>query len=165
MVFVGVGGNLPAEGMADALATCRAAVAALPERGLRVARASPWYESAPVPASDQPPYVNAVLRIETGLDPAETLRALHAVEAAFGRRRGAANAARTVDLDLLDYGGRVHAPDSWPLLPHPRMHLRAFVLRPLGDICPGWRHPRLGTPLAELAARLPPGQRVRRLAD
>ena len=79
---------------------------------------------------------------------------LHGVETDFGRLRSAANAARTLDLDLLDYDGRVLAGPQLTL-PHPRMATRSFVLVPLRDVAPGWRHPVTGQGLAELLAALP----------
>jgi 2-amino-4-hydroxy-6-hydroxymethyldihydropteridine diphosphokinase len=69
---------------------------------------------------------------------------LHRIEREFGRERGVRNAARTLDLDLLAYGNRVSAPGEEPVLPHPRLHERGFVLYPLRDVVPGWVHPRLG---------------------
>jgi 2-amino-4-hydroxy-6-hydroxymethyldihydropteridine diphosphokinase len=119
---------------------------------------SRWFESAPVPPSGQPTYINAVaaLRIDRGemTDPARLLAWLLALEAAFGRERGAANAARTLDLDLIAIGDLVRdAPD--PILPHPRAHLRAFVLAPLADVAPDWVHPVLRRSAAALLADLP----------
>ncbi len=88
-------------------------------------------------------------------DPAVLLARLMALETAFGRQRGAANAARTLDLDIIGIGGLVRAaPD--PILPHPRAHLRAFVLAPLADVAPDWRHPIFRRTAAELLADLPP---------
>ena len=110
-----------------------------------------------MPPSDQPWFVNGVARVETALEPAALLAALHRVEAAFGRVRGVPNAARTLDLDLLAYGDRVAAPapgGSGPILPHPRMTERAFVLLPLADVAPAWYHPATGRSLAELIQSL-----------
>jgi 2-amino-4-hydroxy-6-hydroxymethyldihydropteridine diphosphokinase len=117
-----------------------------------------------VPPSDQPWYVNGVASVETALAPLALLEALLAVEAGFGRRRSVPDAARTLDLDLLDYDGRLCATATLEL-PHPRLHERRFVLAPLCDIAPEWRHPRLGLTAAELLARLPLGQPIRRLID
>jgi len=80
---------------------------------------------------------------------------LHAIEAAFGRTRDAPDGPRTLDLDIIAIDDLVRdAPD--PVLPHPRAHLRAFVLRPLAEVAPGWLHPRLHRGVADLIATLPP---------
>ena len=165
MIFLGIGANLAGSGHPNALATCEAALLALPGVGIRIEARSPWYESEPVPRSDQPWYVNAVLKAHSNLAPDALLTALHVVEARFGRLRGAANAARSLDLDLLDHQGRVSAEGEWPVLPHPRMDLRAFVLLPLRDLHPLWRHPRSDASLEALIAALPDGQAIRRLSD
>src|SRR5579862_6697490 len=141
-----------------------AALAQLSASGVVVSRLSRWYLSEPVPPSDQPWYVNAVAIVDTRLDPPALLGAILALEVRFGRRRGAPNAARTLDLDLLDYDGRLY--DAAQLtLPHPRLHLRRFVLAPLAEIAPGWAHPTLQAGAAELLARLMPGQPIRALGD
>jgi len=123
---------------------------------VQVLRVSPWYCTAPVPASDQPWYQNAVIEVATDLGPDELLAALHEVEEAFGRVRTIANAARVIDLDLLDFRGEI-APESpgRATLPHPRLAARAFVLRPLADLAPDWRHPVTGQPIQALLAALP----------
>ncbi len=118
-ILIGLGANLPGR-WGPPRATCEAAVAALEAEGLRVVRRSRWYESAPVPASDQPWYVNGVIAVETGLSPEALLALLHRVEARFGRERRTRNEARVIDLDLLAYGERVNDGPAPPLLPHPR---------------------------------------------
>ena len=163
-VFVGIGGNLSSRRYGPPRAVVTAAVMALPAAGIGVRRHSRWYASAPVPASDQPDFVNGVLEVETLLEPAALLAALHAVEAEFGRERTLRNAARILDLDLLAFGDRVCNGDDGPTLPHPRLHRRAFVLRPLVELAPDWRHPVLGRRAAELLAALPPGQRAEPLS-
>lgn len=164
MILVGIGSNLAAPGLASAAETAAAALAELPRRGVAVLRASQWYLSEPVPPSGQPWYVNGVALVAAGVGPVALLDVLQAVEAAFARTRGAPNAARTLDLDLLDYNGR-QCSDARLVLPHPRLHERRFVLAPLTEIVPQWRHPRLGLDAAELLRRLPDGQPVRLLGD
>jgi len=164
VILVGIGSNLALPRFGSPLETASAAVAQLPAIGVAVLRRSRWYLSEPVPASDQPWYVNAVALVETRLGPAALLAALLALEARFGRRRGVANAARTLDLDLLDYDGRRSATKRLTL-PHPRLHERRFVLAPLAEIAPHWRHPRLAMTASELLRRLPPGQPIRVLGD
>lgn len=158
VIVVAIGANLPSRRWGSPLGACRAAVPALETAGIGVIRASRWYRSAPFPASDGPWYVNGVARVETGLPPAALLTLLHAIEDDFGRQRGVPNAPRTLDLDLLAHGRRVSAPGDWPTLPHPRMHERAFVLLPLAELAPRWRHPVLGLSVGALLKALPPGQ-------
>lgn len=164
MILLALGANLPSERYGAPRQTLEAILALLAERGLRLTGRSRWYESAPVPPSDQPWYVNGVIAVETDLPAGALLTLLHEVEAATGRVRGQVNAARPVDLDLLDYEGQVSAPGAWPVLPHPRMAERAFVLLPLADVAPAWRHPVTGESLAELLVKLPPDQLCRPLS-
>ncbi|TMJ29043.1 MAG: 2-amino-4-hydroxy-6-hydroxymethyldihydropteridine diphosphokinase [Alphaproteobacteria bacterium] len=163
-IFLGLGANLPHERLGPPRGTLEAALAELGRRGVRTVRVSPWYRTAPVPASDQPWFVNAVAEVASVLPPDALLAELHAVEAAFGRARTVPNAARPIDLDLLDYRGEV-APGGpgRATLPHPRMTGRAFVLRPLADLAPAWRHPVTGRPIGELLTALPADQGAERL--
>jgi len=160
LILVGLGANLPSPQNGPPKTTLKAALAALERRGVRVRKRSRWYSSAPVPPSDQPRFVNAVVVVETELSPEALLAALHAVERDFGRHRTVQDAARPIDLDLLAYGGLVR-PQVPPLVPHPRLAERAFVLLPLCDVAPDWRHPILGKTARELAAALPGDADVR----
>jgi 2-amino-4-hydroxy-6-hydroxymethyldihydropteridine diphosphokinase len=164
VILVGIGSNLAAPGFTSPRDTANAAVAQLPTIGAVVVRCSRWYLSEPVPLSDQPWYVNAVALIETRLAPEALLAALLALEARFERRRGEPNAARTLDLDLLDYDGRQSASERL-VLPHLRLHERRFVLAPLAKIAPDWRHPLLALSASELLRRLPPGQPIRAIDE
>jgi 2-amino-4-hydroxy-6-hydroxymethyldihydropteridine diphosphokinase len=157
MILIAIGANLPGRDGATPSQTCRAAARALTELpGLRTQAVSRWYETTPVPRSDQPNYINGVVRLArvegAPISPEALLASLQAIEARFGRRRAEANAARTLDLDLIDMDGQVRdTPD--PILPHPRAHLRLFVLLPLLDVAPDWVHPASGrTGRALLAA-------------
>jgi 2-amino-4-hydroxy-6-hydroxymethyldihydropteridine diphosphokinase len=159
-IFIGLGANLPSR-FGPPEATLAAALARLEALGVRVAARSRWYETAPVPVSDQPWYVNGIARVETTLPPAELLAILHRIEGEFGRVRAERNAPRLVDLDLLAYDQRVIEEPDLPVLPHPRMHERAFVLLPLRELAPAWRHPRLSRSLDALIADLPREQVAR----
>jgi 2-amino-4-hydroxy-6-hydroxymethyldihydropteridine diphosphokinase len=118
-----------------------------------------------VPPSDQPWYVNGVARVAAEFDSIALLAALHDVERAFGRERREVNAARVLDLDLLAYGDIVRTGPEPPILPHPRLTQRAFVLLPLAEIVPDWRHPVTGQTIQQLLAALPPDQVARPLRD
>ncbi|HEY0294014.1 MAG TPA: 2-amino-4-hydroxy-6-hydroxymethyldihydropteridine diphosphokinase [Bordetella sp.] len=128
--YIGLGSNLGDSG--TTLRTALADIAALP--GIQACAASPFYRSAPVDASG-PDFINAVAALDTTLAPLDLLDALQAIELAHGRQRPYRNAPRTLDLDLLLYGNVAMATERLTL-PHPRMHERAFVLRPLHDLAP-----------------------------
>jgi len=149
-VVLALGGNLAGD-YPSLEALLEAALSSFPRAGLRIVRRSGWWRSAAWPDPSQPAYLNAVAIVETTLSPREVLAAIHALEAEFGRKRGLANAPRTLDIDLVAYGGRViDAPGL--TLPHPRAAERRFVMGPLAEIAPRWTHPTLGSSAAELAA-------------
>lgn len=160
IALVGIGANLPGLNGSMPIETCKRAVDMLSGTpGIHLVRLSRWFESAPVPPSGQPPYVNAVALLEVGpgalFDPAMLLACLMDIEAACGRERSLPDAARTLDLDIIGIDNLVReAPD--PILPHPRAHLRAFVLAPLADVAPDWVHPVLARSVVDLLAELPP---------
>ncbi len=165
MILIGIGANIPSS-FGPPRATCGAALAALARAGVDVVACSSWWRSAPVPASDQPWFVNAVAALATPLPPAELLAVLLRIEVAFGRVRGIPNADRVLDLDLLDYRGTIDPIEERGIvltLPHPRLHERAFVILPLLEIDPGWRHPATGRTVEDLAGNLPSGQAVFRM--
>src|SRR5262249_30258519 len=123
-----------------------------------------WYRTAPVPASDQPWYVNGVAEVATDLTADALLMCLHEVEDAFGRVRTVPDAARLLDLDLLDFHREITAGGPGrATLPHPRMEGRAFVRRPRADLARDWWHPRTGAPIQALLAALPADQAIERL--
>lgn len=165
MILVALGANLSGPAGAPA-AQLAAALDAIDAEIGRVRACSRFYDSPAWPDATQPRYVNAVAAIATALDPAALLAALLALETRLGRTRGAdaqPNAPRAIDLDLIDYDGMVRAAPA-PVLPHPRMHRRGFVLQPLAEVAPGWRHPVSGIAVADLIAALPADARAHPLA-
>ena len=163
-VFIALGANLDHPVYGAPRQALEAALDELGRHGVVVRQVSPWYRTAPVPASDQPWYVNAVAEVETDLVADALLMRLHEVEDAFGRVRTVPNAARLIDLDLVDFQGEIAAGGPGrAILPHPRMESRAFVLRPLADLAPDWRHPRTGVSIQALLAALPADQAIERL--
>ena len=162
MILIGIGANLPSERYGTPVQTCEAALTALGEApGVRVTRRSRWFESAPVPISDQPWYVNGACVVETDLAPHDLLQVLHDLEAEFGRVRDQKNAARVLDLDLLAYDDFISTTNDHMDVPHPRLDGRAFVLLPLQDLVPGWIHPQSGASLHTLIEALPADQIAR----
>ncbi|MFM9864812.1 MAG: 2-amino-4-hydroxy-6-hydroxymethyldihydropteridine diphosphokinase [Micropepsaceae bacterium] len=142
MIYVALGANVRSSAGPPAV-TLRQALAAMPRHGIEILAVSPFYRSEAWPNPADPPFVNAVAEVKTRLLPGQLLKALLAVEKAFGRVRKSRNEPRTLDLDLIDYGGLISDAEQL-MLPHPRLHERAFVLRPLADIAPAWRHPDTG---------------------
>ena len=161
LILIGLGANLVSH-HGTPMATQKLALARLSDRDVSIRATSSWYESAPVPVSDQPWFVNCVASLKTELSATALLARLHEIEHAFGRVRRERWEARVLDIDLLDYRGEARAgPDLE--LPHPRMADRAFVLLPLRDLVPDWRHPVTNRTVDELIADLPAGQQIRRM--
>ncbi len=156
--FIGIGANLddPESGVLRAVQALRRMT------GVKILRCSSLYRTAPVGYLDQPDFVNAVVELETALEPHTLLAQLHVIEQQFGRKRTWRNAPRTLDLDLLLYGDRQIDSDSLRL-PHPRMAERAFVLVPLAEIAPDVMVGAAGTAAQLLQAICTDG--VRRLGD
>lgn len=160
-VIVALGANLP-----GAYPSCEAlldaAVGRLAQEAMTVRARSAWWRSAAWPDPAAPAFLNGVVLVETALTPVETLERLHAVEAAFGRERAARNAPRTLDLDLIAHG-RLAFDESGLTIPHPRAHRRVFVMGPLAQIAPLWRHPQLGRTAVDLLSEADIGNDARPL--
>lgn len=148
MIFIAFGANLDSE-LGSPADTYEALPNLLAEEGIRVIAQSSLRETAPVPVSDQPNYFNALISVETKLNPFDLLAALLRVEESLGRKRTVKNAARTIDLDLIAYADEIFEAENLTL-PHPRMHERDFVLVPLGEIAPYWVHPKLNRSVSDL---------------
>jgi 2-amino-4-hydroxy-6-hydroxymethyldihydropteridine diphosphokinase len=149
MILIGLGSNVAGPWGPPHEAVERA-LAALNEAPLKLVRASTLIDTTPFGKQDQPSYVNAVARIETRLKPLELLSALRTIERDAGRERRERWGERTLDLDILDYHGEVRSKDAVQstdadlVLPHPSMHEREFVLAPIAEIAPRWKHPVRG---------------------
>jgi len=161
MILIALGGNVvsPAGPPAD---TLKRALARLEELGVKILSVSSFYETPAWPDPSDPPFVNAVAAVSSTLQPVELLDLLHGVETEFGRMRSAPNAPRTLDIDLLDHDGRVES--GAVCLPHPRLAQRSFVLVPLAEVVPGWRHPVSGQGAAELLSLLADRDAPKKLA-
>ena len=157
-VYLAFGSNL-----GDRVENIRRALDALAP-DVRVLRVSPLYETAPAYVTDQPRFVNGVLRADTDLSPRDLLRHLKTIELKVGRTPAARFGPRLIDLDILFYGGDIVATRDIEI-PHPRLAERLFVLRPLQDIAPDLVHPALGTTIATLHAALPDDPAMRRMDE
>jgi 2-amino-4-hydroxy-6-hydroxymethyldihydropteridine diphosphokinase len=164
-VLIGLGANLPSR-VGPPKATLEAALVLFADHGVTVIGRSSWYVTTPVPASDQPLFVNGVARVTTELAPLDLLAAILSIERAFGRERSVPNAARCLDLDILSYDAVTMSGPALTL-PHPRMTDRLFVLAPLAELAPEWRHPLSGLradALLRLCQSVARAERVERLS-
>lgn len=148
-IIVALGANLKGD-FPSLSAVLEAALGAMAAEGLEIVSCSSFWRSSAWPDPTSPAYLNAVAVVETTLVPQDVLAALHRIEDRFGRSRRERNAPRTLDLDLIAFADLVHrSPDLE--IPHPRAHDRLFVMGPLAEIAPDWRHPVLGSTARALA--------------
>ena len=158
---VAIGGNVSFEG-APVREVLEHALARLPDERMEIVKRSGWWRSAAWPDPTEPPFLNAVALVRTPMTALQVLEALLRIEQVFGRRRSVANAPRTLDLDLIAHGREVLDTPGL-ILPHPRAAERMFVMGPLAEIAPDWRHPVLGETAAVLAGRASVGADARPL--
>lgn len=165
MKIIALGANLPSSYGTPAQ-TLKAAAQAISEKGIKVIAASNIWKTAPVPFDpDQPWYHNAVMAVDTDLAAHDLLKTLLAIEQDFGRVRTVKNAPRLLDLDLISYDDEIILDGPELLVPHPRMHERAFVLMPMTDIAKEWLHPQTGARVDEMLSHVPENQKAERTED
>jgi 2-amino-4-hydroxy-6-hydroxymethyldihydropteridine diphosphokinase len=145
-VFLSLGSNV-----GDRPENLRAAIAALPATGVKVKRVSSIYKTEPVDLLDQPWFLNCVVQGETAVLAVDLLRALREIERRMGSKKLIARGPRLIDIDILLYGQQT-IDDPELVVPHPRMHLRRFVLAPLAELAPGVKHPQWTATAAQLLA-------------
>lgn len=174
IAYIAMGANQTSE-QGSPRETLEAALALLVSRGISVDAKSTWMTSPAWPEGSGPEYVNGAAQVSCALSPSSLLAVLHKVETMLGRVRGGERwGARPCDLDLLASGSTVapnavvwrhmeaaapETPRDTLLLPHPQMHRRAFVLKPLSEFASHWRHPILGRTVSEMLAALPENER------
>jgi 2-amino-4-hydroxy-6-hydroxymethyldihydropteridine diphosphokinase len=145
-VYLALGSNL-----GDRELNLEQAIRLMAAEGIEIVRLSSIYETAPVGLEDQPWFLNQVVEAKTGLFPRQLLHAIQRVESELGRKRTVVNGPRTIDIDILIYGGAVMSSDELTI-PHPRMADRRFVLEPLAEIAPQLKHPLSKRRMTELLA-------------
>lgn len=176
MILVGLGANLEFDGFSPVQNMEKVLADLDSHEHVEVEDVSSWYRTAPVGKVDQPDYVNGVARLKTRLEPLDLMSLLLETEKRYGRVRGERWGPRTMDLDLLDFDACVldthvvdtHVGDTGEEgitlhLPHPRMHERAFVLAPLLDVAPTWKHPVSGRSGADYLTEIGANQEVQRV--
>jgi 2-amino-4-hydroxy-6-hydroxymethyldihydropteridine diphosphokinase len=167
MIIVALGSNLSSDAWGSSSHTLRKALDELIVSGIQIERISRLYHTLAHSHAPQPNFLNAIVAVHTPLPAHALLRVLQRIEAAAGRKKAKIETSRAskwrprpLDLDIIDYNGVVYnwamtrpLPGERIVLPHPRAHERAFVLRPLCDIAPGWHHPVFGLTAAALLKR------------
>ena len=139
MILVAIGSNLNSKSFGSPKQNCNAAIDML-KKYFEVAQSSSFYKTEPIPKSEQPWFVNCIVNIKSKISPSRILDTLLEIELQFGRKRNKKNEARVLDLDLIAYNSLI-VKSLKLTLPHPRMHLRKFVIQPICDINKNWIHP------------------------
>ena len=152
MILVAIGSNLNSKSFGSPEQNCNAAIDML-RKYFEVTQSSSFYKTEPIPKSEQPWFVNCIVNIKSKISPSRILDTLLEIELQFGRKRNRKNEARVIDLDLIAYNSLI-VKSLKLTLPHPRMHLRKFVIQPICDINKNWIHPVLKKKASEILKEL-----------
>ena len=152
-IIIGIGGNIKSEEGAHPIKVAMKAISCFKDYSIKVIEQSSWYESEPIPKSDQPNFFNCIVFANTILNELDVLKVLHKIEHRLGRRRKIVNEARVIDLDLIDYSNKILINDDITI-PHPRAHTRRFVMEPLAELDPKWFHPILKKDVCKILKKI-----------
>ena len=152
-IIIGIGGNIKSNDGSHPTLVGKKAIHFLENYSIQVTKQSSWYESEPIPKSDQPNYFNCIVFAKTTLNELDVLNSLHDIEYILGRRRNVINEERVIDLDLIDYSNKI-LENRDIIIPHPRAHKRRFVMEPLGELDRNWVHPILKKNVVEILKKL-----------
>ena len=152
-IIISIGGNIKSKDGSHPIHVAKKAINCLENYSIQVTDQSSWYETEPIPKSDQPNYFNCVVFAKTTLNELNVLNSLHDIENIFGRRRIAVNGDRVIDLDLIDHSNKI-LENKDIIIPHPRAHMRRFVMEPLAELDKNWVHPILKKNASEILKKL-----------
>ena len=161
-IIIGIGGNLKAIDGTHPIKVAKKAIRYFNYYSIKVTDQSSWYETEPIPKSEQPNFFNCIVFANTFLNELDVLKSLHEIEDKLGRRRRVVNEARVIDLDLIDYSNKILVSKE-VILPHPRAHQRRFVMEPLAELDSNWVHPILKMKVNKILIKLN-DQKVKLLA-
>ena len=152
-IIIGIGGNIKSEDGDHPIKVAIKAISYLKDYSINITDQSSWYETEPIPKSDQPNFFNCIVFAKTILNELDVLNSLHEIEYRLGRRRTLVNEARVIDLDLIDYSNKI-LRNKEIIIPHPRAHQRRFVMEPLAELDKNWIHPILKTNIKKILDEL-----------
>ena len=141
-IIIGIGGNIKSEDGDHPIKVAIKAISYLKDYSINITDQSSWYETEPIPKSDQPNFFNCIIFAKTDLKELDVLKSLHEIEYRLGRKRILVNEPRAIDLDLIDYSNKI-LRNKKIVIPHPRAHQRRFVMEPLAELDKNWIHPIL----------------------
>ena len=152
-IIIGIGGNIKSDDGSHPIHIAMKAINSLENYSIQVIEQSSWYESEPIPKSNQPNFFNCIVFANTILNELDVLKVLHKIEHTLGRKRKTVNEPRVIDLDLIDYSNKILS-NKEIIIPHPRAHTRRFVMEPLAELDPNWVHPILKTNVYKILKKI-----------